>query len=230
MGVDTRIHWPSPELVAIEALLSAIVGRRGRALDLGCGPGTEALFLASQGWNVVAVDRDAAEIGTLRARARKLRASARRRLTALAGDAIAYRERDPGTFELVHDRLLLSNLWGDAEDVYARPGRTHAANRRELIACAAWALAEGGFFVLRMRQWRDAVEAFEPEGGSHTLSRAELRHADRWFTRGPELGYLGFSTPEGPGRALKKLTLSIQVWRRNAKAPPAAPEPKGNRA
>lgn len=222
MGVDTRIHWPSPELVAIEATLSALGGGGGgRALDLGCGPGTEALFLASQGWDVVAIDKDPFEIGTLRARLKKMPAAVRRRVTPIAGDGLAWRDRDPGTFDLVHDRLLFSNLYGDAADLYARAGKTHAANRRELIACAAWALAEDGLFVLRMRQWRGAVEAFEPEGGRHTLTRAERRHADRWFERGPELGYLGFSTPDGPGRALKKLSLSLQVWRRNRKPAPS---------
>jgi hypothetical protein len=171
VGVDTRIHWPSPELVAMWAALSAIGLPAGRALDLGCGPGTEAMFLASMGWR-------------------------------------------RGTFQLVHDRLLLSNLWGDADDVYAREGRDHDASRLELIDAAAFALQKGGLFVLRMRQWSDAVEPFEGAGGRDTLERHELKHADRFFDRGPELGYLGFSTPDGASRALKRLSMSIQVWRR----------------
>ena len=222
MGIDTRIHWPSPELVAIHATLAALGGRAGRALDLGCGPGTETMFLASQGWRVVAIDKDPYEIGLRRKRLRKLPRAAAARVSALAQDGLAYREDRPGTFDLVHDRLLLSNLYGDAADLYAREGRTHDENRRDAISTAAFALRPGGLFVLRMRHWRDAVEPFEPEGGrEETLERAELRFADRWFERGPELGYMGFSTPDGPSRALKKLSLSIQVWRRNAKKAPA---------
>ena len=68
-----------------------------------------------------------------------------------------------------------------------------------------------------MRQWSDAVEPFEPPTGRDTLENRDLREADRWFDRGPELGYLGFSTPDGAKRPLKRLSLSIQVWRRNSR-------------
>lgn len=221
MGVDTRIHWPSPELVAMWSALAAIGARPGRALDLGCGPGTEAMFLASMGWRVVAIDRDPYEIGVLRARRKKLPRKVAARIEAIAGDGIGWREKKPGTFEMVHDRLLLSNLWDTREgEVYRREGSSDTKTRRELIATAAWALRESGLFVLRMRQWSDAVEPFETAGGRDTLGRAELREADRWFERGPELGYLGFATPDGAKRPLKKLSMSIQVWRRNARRAP----------
>lgn len=220
MGVDTRIHWPSPELVAMWAALSAIGARPGRALDLGCGPGTEAMFLASMGWRVVAIDRDAYEIGVLSARKKKLPRKVAARIEGIVGDGIGWREKKPGTFEMVHDRLLLSNLW-DTDGVYRRDGISDAATRRELIGTAAWALRVGGLFVIRMRQWSDAVEPFEPPSGRDTLGGRERREADRWFDRGPELGYLGFSTPDGAKRPLKRLSLSIQVWRRNGKRVPA---------
>jgi len=42
----------------------------GRALDLASGPGRNALYLASQGWRVTAVDGSPIAIGILRARAR----------------------------------------------------------------------------------------------------------------------------------------------------------------
>jgi tellurite methyltransferase len=43
----------------------------GRALDLGCGTGRNALWLASQGWTVAAVDGSEAAIEVLRLRARE---------------------------------------------------------------------------------------------------------------------------------------------------------------
>jgi cyclopropane fatty-acyl-phospholipid synthase-like methyltransferase len=41
-----------PELVAF----TEIEGKQGRALDLGCGTGTQSLYLAQHGWNVVGID------------------------------------------------------------------------------------------------------------------------------------------------------------------------------
>lgn len=42
---------PDPHLVAVAAELP-----RGRALELGCGEGADAIWLAQQGWQVTAVD------------------------------------------------------------------------------------------------------------------------------------------------------------------------------
>ncbi|HXQ63163.1 MAG TPA: class I SAM-dependent methyltransferase [Acidimicrobiales bacterium] len=50
-----RPRWDSAE--PHPALRQVIAGRRpGRVLDLGCGTGTDAAFLAAQGWDVVGVD------------------------------------------------------------------------------------------------------------------------------------------------------------------------------
>ncbi len=43
----------------------------GRALDLGCGTGTNSLYLARRGWEVVGVDFSAIAIGRARRRARR---------------------------------------------------------------------------------------------------------------------------------------------------------------
>jgi len=42
---------------------------RGHALDLGCGEGRHALWLASRGWQVTAIDQSAVAIGRLQERA-----------------------------------------------------------------------------------------------------------------------------------------------------------------
>jgi tellurite methyltransferase len=55
---------PTPLVVATVAKLSP-----GKALDLACGAGRNALWLAEQGWEVTAVDGTQAAIEILRARA-----------------------------------------------------------------------------------------------------------------------------------------------------------------
>lgn len=54
----TYLWWhlshPSPELAA--ALEDGWLPAKGRALDIGCGAGTEAAHLASAGWQVAGID------------------------------------------------------------------------------------------------------------------------------------------------------------------------------
>jgi SAM-dependent methyltransferase len=50
-GHSTIHRHPNPQLVAEVADLQP-----GRALDAGCGEGTDALWLAARGWHVTAVD------------------------------------------------------------------------------------------------------------------------------------------------------------------------------
>ena len=68
----------------------------GRALDVGCGEGRNALWLASKGWEVVGVDFS--EVGLDKAR----RIAERRGLAAewVAADVTTYRPT-PGVFDLV---------------------------------------------------------------------------------------------------------------------------------
>ena len=58
---------PDPLLIQAADMLPP-----GRALDLACGPGRNALYLARLGWRVTAVDSSAIAIGLLRAQASAL--------------------------------------------------------------------------------------------------------------------------------------------------------------
>ena len=83
-----------------------MVGQRppGRALDLGCGQGVDAVYLAQRGWTVVGVDFVAAALELARARAR------------VAGVTVELREGDvldydsPEGFDLVVDSGCLHHL------------------------------------------------------------------------------------------------------------------------
>ncbi len=108
---------PHPELNQI------IAGRQpGRALDLGCGTGADAVFLAHHGWEVVGVDFVPAAIN----RARSTASSAR----FILGDVTQLREAGVGgPFDLIIDIGCYHAIPSDLRDAYvaevaavARPG------------------------------------------------------------------------------------------------------------
>ena len=110
-----RLWSPSPWIEAIAPTLSP-----GLALDAGCGSGRDAVYLASLGWRVVAVDvlPDALEQG---------RALARRYLDQ--PEAVAWQEADlrhvapSGLFDLiVMVRFLDRTLLDSAHDRLRRGG------------------------------------------------------------------------------------------------------------
>ena len=74
----------------------------GRALDLACGPGRHALYLARLGWRVTAVDSSAVAIGLLRARSAGL--PIEDHLADLERGQFAIR---PDSYELICDFLYL---------------------------------------------------------------------------------------------------------------------------
>jgi SAM-dependent methyltransferase len=86
---------PRPELVEL------IRGRPpGRALDLGCGTGANAIYLASQGWETTGIDFAPAAITTSRSRAAAARSTAR----FVVCDVTRLREADiSGDADLVID-------------------------------------------------------------------------------------------------------------------------------
>lgn len=89
----------------------------GRALDLACGYGRNALYLASLGWHVTAVDSSAVAIGILRERART--ASVDARLADLEAGEFTIAA---GAFDLICDFLYLQrDLFPQIRDG-VRPG------------------------------------------------------------------------------------------------------------
>jgi SAM-dependent methyltransferase len=75
-------HYRTPRTGRVNPLLAEIAGdlTPGAALDLGCGAGGDALWLAARGWQVTAVDISANAVRRLadQAKALDLRLSARR--------------------------------------------------------------------------------------------------------------------------------------------------------
>lgn len=101
--------------------------RPGRALDLACGEGRNAVWLAQQGWQVTGVDFSAVALE----KARHLAAASGVEAEWIVADLLGYRP-EVGAFDLV----LLFYL------------QVPAAQRREIVRAAADAVASGGTFLL----------------------------------------------------------------------------------
>ena len=99
----------------------------GRALDLACGEGQNAIWLATLGGDVTGVDFSAVAIAKARARAERDDV----RVEFTCADLLAY-EPAAGAFDLVI--VLYLHIPADG--------------RRQVLANAAAALAPGGTFVL----------------------------------------------------------------------------------
>ena len=106
---------PPPELVGLvqgdEALPPA------RALDLGCGTGTDAVFLARHGWQVTGVDSVARPLQAARRRAQEAGVE----VAWVQGSVAALDTlRLKGPFHLVHDVGCFHGLSDDERQGYVR--------------------------------------------------------------------------------------------------------------
>jgi SAM-dependent methyltransferase len=183
IGYDTRIDWHSPELAT---LVAAGMLPDGRALDMGCGHGTESIFLAEMGWKVVGIDFDEDGKALRLAKDRRGRMSARVRanLQFIRGDALQFREKTPGTFDVVIDRLLITNFSGTRKIVRA-------------LRAAAYALRKKGVFVLRIGlPWHPVPVRVDLSG---FFSDEDVDFLKRYFDFDPAsslmVGYRGLVTP-----------------------------------
>ena len=98
-----------------------------RALDLGCGTGTDSIYLAQHGWEVTGIDMVPEALALARRNAS--RAGVRARF--IKGDVTRLRDVVQGTFDLVLDFGCFHTLPADQRPVYvdcvsavAAPGAT----------------------------------------------------------------------------------------------------------
>jgi len=147
-GTPPWVGGPRPELVQ---LVTDDVLRPARAIDLGCGVGDNAIFLAQHGFTVTGVDYSSAAIQRARAKARDASVD----VTFIIDDLTQPRHVN-GPFDLLVDYGTFDDLDRHGRDAYvrqvmelARPGA------RYLLWCFEWELA----------LWERAVTALLPFGG-----------------------------------------------------------------
>jgi len=111
------IPWNSetPPMALIELVVNETV-RPCRAIDLGCGAGNYAIYLASRGFEVTGVDSSPAVIGIAQENARKRGVSCRFVVADLLGDLPEVQD----TFGFAYDWALLHHIYPEDRKRYVK--------------------------------------------------------------------------------------------------------------
>lgn len=152
---------PNPQLVAEAADLAP-----GPALDAGCGEGADAIWLASRGWRVTAVDIAATALHRARERAESLGPEIAGRIDWVEADLTEWTPAEE-RFDLVSAQ-------------YVHP----AAPRATLLRRLADAVAPGGTLLVvgHHPSDRHSTGSHAPAPGSHITAEEVVADldADRW--------------------------------------------------
>ena len=181
---DQVVHRPP------NAHLTAELGalRPGRALDAGCGHGTDTLWLAARGWHVTAVDFAAPALAHARSTAEALGPALAGRIEWVEADLASW---TPGGYEFDLVVCLYVHAGGSVEELVRRLGAgvarggtlflvghrpidpatgaaTAAAGQEQVSVEAALAALDPGL-------WDVVVAADRPRAQAHTGVDAVIR-------------------------------------------------------
>lgn len=115
LGITPWEHDEAPE--QLKNLIKDWAKPAGHALDIGCGTGSDAVYLAEQGWTVTAVDGVGQALSKARARA----GSRGVEVNWVQGDVCRIEQLGIGeNFTLMLDRGCFHDFTDDQRDRYAR--------------------------------------------------------------------------------------------------------------
>jgi SAM-dependent methyltransferase len=125
-----------------------LIPSQGRALDLGCGPGRNSLFLAKIGYHVDAVDYSEEAIQWARERADSLGVD----VNFICSSVFDFKPQ--GQYDLVYDSGCMHHLWPHRRVAYIE-WIQHALKTNGLfgLTCFAPGFGEQGGPILEMSDW-----------------------------------------------------------------------------
>lgn len=152
LGFTPWDNAPGPQLLDW-VLAGDSAGAGGRALDVGCGKGRDAIHLAKKGWEVTAVDLEERAI----AKARERAAEADARVHWIVGDVtkLGALATPPG-YSLIYDLGCIQGLPDEAAALAAEGITSLAADDATLLFLA---FARGRRRILPRGMDRDHIEA-----------------------------------------------------------------------
>jgi SAM-dependent methyltransferase len=162
---DRGVPWP--ELTSMIEGPEAL--QPGRALDLGCGTGTHAIYLAQHGWDVTAIDLVERPLK----KARRKAAGAGVSPSFICGDVTRLSELDVGgDYGFVVDVGCFHTLPEDRRDAYAAEVTAATTKGATLLLCGlvpgsmvmAWRGVSADELRQRLPGWelRDAIPGSDP--------------------------------------------------------------------
>lgn len=156
----------------------------GRALDVGCGTGTQAVYLAELGWQVTGVD--AVERALVQARRRAEEKGVE--VSWVAGDVASLPKLGLGDgFDLVHDRGCFHDLSPAAREGYVQGVNKLTATGATLLLMAfahrnRGVGPSGASEQEILRRFGSAWELVSAQDDSTPAPRGPMRHVPRtWY-------------------------------------------------
>ena len=135
----------------------------GRALDLACGAGRHALFLAALGWRVVAVDSSPAAIAILREQAALRHLAMETHIADLEAGAFAI---EPAAYDLICDFFYLQRSLFPLIREGVRPGGVFLAEIHLRDRLPRRFVLEPGELRAEFQDWKILYYSETPGEGS----------------------------------------------------------------